>query len=242
MRPNAGTRRRLLACVAAVALASLEVSAAPTAKKPPVPPRPPAKAGIKLHNPPAETLRPEHIMTKLTPETFDEFVTKAVDDKKTAFVRWMMSSDTHNCSWITEKMDWYNETVHGSACSLVAKQAQAWNSVAQQYRDSPDVVFGYVIASDHPESLKKIIDVYGGHHVYGENSPDHYGNEHHEAEFHPDGGNLTAEDYNDLDGEGHEVQPSFASPLPSLPPIRTKTLFAPISDGRTCLYAAFEWW
>jgi len=45
-------------------------------------------------------MRPAHT-TKLTPENFDEWVAKAVDNKKTAMVRWMASDDSSkSCEWL----------------------------------------------------------------------------------------------------------------------------------------------
>ena len=59
-----------------------------------------ATAAVARYDDAGDEMRPAHT-AKLTPDTFDEWVQTAVDNKKTAVVRWMMSDDsTNDCSWL----------------------------------------------------------------------------------------------------------------------------------------------
>jgi len=129
----------------------------------------------KLPHPPV-VMRPK-TTAKLTPENFDEWVHNAVDSHKTAFVRWMQKDDaTNNCTWVQEgfmhlefedkeeEAQYVQE--HGDIpkrehpCTMVRKQAEAWNALTKQYEHNDKVVFGDIVVSDWPEKVKEVAHLY----------------------------------------------------------------------------------
>jgi hypothetical protein len=151
---------------ALVLVALLGAQALPTAPKPP--------AHAQPAHPP---MRPE-TAEQLTPKTFDAWIHAAVDNKKTAFVRWMSRDDAaKNCTWITR--GYYSPThgmddkelaehhknngmEHGSVedptkdpCKMVHEQAKAWNALTLKHKDNDKMVFGDVVVSDWPQAVNE---------------------------------------------------------------------------------------
>ena len=131
-------------------------------------PKPPAHA-----QPAHPPMRPE-TAEQLTPKTFDAWIHAAVDNKKTAFVRWMSRDDAaKNCTWVTrgyysptngmddkELADHHKE--HGTVedptkdpCKMVHEQAKAWNALTLKHKDNDKMVFGDVVVSDWPQAVNE---------------------------------------------------------------------------------------
>jgi len=162
-----------LVCAAALVLTAVAPSA------PPLPPKPahgdapePADSGkpkpkltgdpkwlTRLHTRPGHT-------KQLTKDNFDEWVTDAVNGKKSAIVRWISTDDTSDCSWIIQRHGSSGDQALGGDkppkedyCKIMAKSSQQWNEVAEKYKDDSTVVFGDVVLSDWKdlvEDVKKV--------------------------------------------------------------------------------------
>jgi hypothetical protein len=162
-----------IVCAAALVLTAVAPSA------PPLPPKPahgdapePADSGkpkpkltgdpkwlTRLHTRPGHT-------KQLTKDNFDEWVTDAVNGKKSAIVRWISTDDTSDCSWIIQRHGSSGDQTLGGDkppkqdyCKILAKSSQQWNEVAEKYKDDSTVVFGDVVLSDWKdlvEDVKKV--------------------------------------------------------------------------------------
>eukprot|EP01047_Picozoa_sp_COSAG01_P020136 COSAG01_NODE_1139_length_11544_cov_249.103801_4_plen_325_part_00 len=160
-----------IVCAAALVLTAVAPSA------PPLPPKPahgdapePADSGkpkltgdpkwlTRLHTRPGHT-------KQLTKDNFDEWVTDAVNGKKSAIVRWISTDDTSDCSWIIQRHGSSGDQALGGDkppkedyCKIMAKSSQQWNEVAEKYKDDSTVVFGDVVLSDWKdlvEDVKKV--------------------------------------------------------------------------------------
>ena len=123
----------------------------------------------------APEMRPAHT-TKLTPKNFDTWVQNAIDNEKSAIVRWMASDDsTKNCEWLgkgflfeldeseieyievsvepefevhVQQFRKLQKDMRTKPCAVCQSMAKAWNDVTLEYRDDPDVCFGDVVLSD----------------------------------------------------------------------------------------------
>lgn len=155
---------------AAAAQSSPEPSPEPpsTGKQPPAPefealasvqPRMPAKLSTDKKWLQRDFIRPGHT-TKLTKDTFDDWIKGVVDSKKTAFVRWLSTDETTDCSHISArlrhavKLD-QNQTPEAH-CALLAKASHAWYHATKVYKGNDRVVFGDVVISDYKDLVAQV--------------------------------------------------------------------------------------
>jgi hypothetical protein len=155
----------LLLCTAAGLLAPTTAasSAPPLPPKPPPSSTEPASAATphlsgdpkwltRLHTRPGHT-------KQLNKDNFDKWVTKAVHEKKTVIVRWISTDDDADCSQIAQRhepSDGTDAVKKEDQCKVLAQSSQQWNQVAEEYRDSDNVVFGDIVLSDWKSLVKEV--------------------------------------------------------------------------------------
>eukprot|EP01047_Picozoa_sp_COSAG01_P037419 COSAG01_NODE_2971_length_6775_cov_5.071001_2_plen_288_part_00 len=145
--------------------ASLLLATASAAKAPDLPPLP------EEPEPPLEPkltgdpkwlqrlyIRPGHTQ-QLTKDNFDAWIKEAVDAKKTAFVRWISTDDTQDCSWIAARhhsKGYIPTPKKEEHCKLLSQSSQLWNAVAEKHKDDDTVVFGDVVLSEWKDLVAEI--------------------------------------------------------------------------------------
>ena len=108
----------------------------------------------------ANEMRPSHTK-KLTKDNFEAFIEDVTKARKVAVVRWMLSADDTNCTWI-EKGLFSPIMVDGEenkkvdACAVVKQQAKAWAKYTSKHASNDKVVFGDVVLADSPEVVKEV--------------------------------------------------------------------------------------
>ena len=108
----------------------------------------------------ANEMRPLHTK-KLTKDNFEAFIQDMTKARKVAVVRWMLSADDTNCTWIEKGlfspvlMDG-EERKKVDACAVVKQQAKAWAEYTSKHASNDKLAFGDVVLADSPEVVKEV--------------------------------------------------------------------------------------